>query len=79
MVKTQFKKKRRNTKKTMRRQMKGGDDLALFHKLTEDVRPKSQSKILNRAKPLEKPSTNFRGRYNQNGYRQKSHYPSNLL
>ena len=63
MVKTQFRKKRRNTKKTMRRQIKGGDDLALFHKLTADVRPPksdlehfheltadvrpSQSKILN--------------------------------
>ena len=39
MVKTQFRKKRRNTKKTMRRQIKGGDDLELFHKLTADVRP----------------------------------------
>ena len=63
MVKTHFRKKRRNTKKTMRRQIKGGDDLELFHKLTADVRPPksdlerfheltadvrpSQSKILN--------------------------------
>lgn len=80
MVQTNFKKskKRRNTKKTMRRQkdhMKGGDDLALFHKLTEDVRPPSESKILNRKKPLPKPSTNFIGKYNKSSPSKfKSHY-----
>ena len=46
----------------------------LFHELTADVRPPaSESKILNRRKPLPKPATNFMGR-NHNRSKYNSHY-----